>query len=68
MPPLRDLSCLYVLDFIVYLNVMSFSYVYVNTSYWLGDKSCPLIFGVKAGLVLAPVGPTRAVACPTNLD
>ena len=60
MPPLRDLSCLYVLDFIVYLNVMSFSYVYVSKSHWLGTfERCYFIFGVKGGLLLAPVGPTR---------
>ena len=30
MPSLWDLSCLYILDFVVYLNVVSFSYFYVN--------------------------------------
>ena len=35
-------------------------HVYVNKSHWLGFcKRCPLIFGVKGGLLLAPVGPTR---------
>ena len=63
MPPLWDLACLYVLDFVVYPNVVSFSYVYVNKSHWLGFcKRCLLIFGVKGGLLLAPVGPTRGGA------
>ena len=58
--PLWDLACLHDLDFVVCLNVMSFSDVYVYKSHWLGTfKRCSFMFGVKGGLLLAPIGPTR---------